>query len=398
MSSVKHNIKINYGFEFISNLNFTQVLWVSYLAFKGLTLVEIGLCESVFHMASLIFEVPTGLIADRFGRKLSRMLAVVSRMIYMILLLFVSNFGLALFSFIFAALSYNLESGADSAFVYDSMVETGTQGGFAKVQGYREVIFQTSGLIAVMVGGLLADIRYDYAIFATLGILIVGLGIASFLKEPLIKEKSEKMKLKDLIHSAVSTIRQQPALGWLMLYGALFQAVSATFYFYLSTYLIDKGYSLSAIAIWYTVNTFGSILAGLMVNKLIDRYDNRLIFFSTLFLTGSFLFMPLVPWGMIAFFFNGALESVLYVTMTHHINRKISSDVRATLLSVNAMAYSVIMAVLFPLFGFFGDQAGLSVAFYSVAALMIVFVILFSLWLRRATLTRHRFFDIMEKN
>ena len=398
MSSVKHNIKINYGFEFISNLNFTQVLWVSYLAFKGLTLVEIGLCESVFHIASLIFEVPTGLIADRFGRKLSRMLAVVSRMIYMILLLFVSNFGLALFSFIFAALSYNLESGADSAFVYDSMVETGTQGGFAKVQGYREVIFQTSGLIAVMVGGLLADIRYDYAIFATLGILIVGLGIASFLKEPLIKEKSEKMKLKDLIHSAVSTIRQQPALGWLMLYGALFQAVSATFYFYLSTYLIDKGYSLSAIAIWYTVNTFGSILAGLMVNKLIDRYDNRLIFFSTLFLTGSFLFMPLVPWGMIAFFVNGALESVLYVTMTHHINRKISSDVRATLLSVNAMAYSVIMAVLFPLFGFFGDQAGLSVAFYSVAALMIVFVILFSLWLRRAALTRHRFFDIMEKN
>lgn len=398
MSSVKHNININYGFEFISNLNFTQVLWVSYLAFKGLTLVEIGLCESVFHIASLVFEVPTGLIADRFGRKLSRMLAVVSRMIYLVLLLFVSNFGLALFSFIFAALSYNLESGADSAFVYDSMVETGTQAGFAKVQGYREVIFQTSGLIAVMVGGLLADIRYDYAIFATLTILSLGLIIATFLKEPLVKEKSEKMGLKTLVKSAVSTIRQQPALGWLMLYGALFQAVSATFYFYLSTYLIDKGYSLSAIAIWYTVNTIGSILAGLVVNKLIDRYDNRLIFISTLLLTGTFLFMPLVPWGMIAFFFNGVLESILYVTMTHHINRKISSDVRATLLSVNAMAYSVIMAVLFPLFGFFGDQAGLTIAFTSVAALMIVFVIGFSLWLRQAALTHQRFFDIMKKN
>lgn len=398
MSSVKQNIKLNYVFEFVSNLNFTQVLWVSYLAYKGLTLVEIGLCESVFHMASLVFEIPTGLIADRFGRKLSRILAVISRMIYLVLLLFVNNFGLALFSFIFAALSYNLESGADSAFVYDTMVETGTQTHFAKVQGYREVVFQFSGLIAVMAGGILADLRYDYAIGATLIILALGILIASFLKEPLIKADQKKASLKSLIDTAVQTIRQQPTLGWLMLYGALFQAVSATFYFYLSTYLIDRNYSLSAIAIWYTVNTFGSILAGLCVNKLINRFDNRLIFISSLFLTASLVFMPLVPWGMIAFFINGVAESILYVTMTHHINRKISSEVRATLLSVNAMAYSVIMALLFPVFGYFGDQVSLGTAFTTVSVLMIIFVLLFSLWLRKATLTGQGFFDIMDKN
>lgn len=398
MSSVKHNISLNYVFEFVSNLNFTQVLWVSYLAFKGLTLVEIGLCESVFHMASLVFEIPTGLIADRFGRKLSRILAVFSRMIYLILLLFVNNFGLALFSFIFAALSYNLESGADSAFVYDSMVETGSQAQFAKVQGYREVIFQFSGLIAVLVGGILADIRYEYAIGSTLVILTLGVMIASFLKEPLVKENQEKGSLRSLITTAMLTIKQQPTLGWLMLYGALFQGVSATFYFYLSTYLIDRGYSLSAIALWYTVNTIGSILAGLSVNTLIDRYDNRLIFISSLLLTASLLFMPLVPWGMIAFFFNGVAESILYVTMTHHINRKISSEVRATLLSVNAMAYSVIMALLFPVFGYFGDLVSLGMAFTVVSALMILFVLIFSLWLRKATLTGQGFFDIMNKN
>jgi MFS family permease len=398
MRSVKNNIKLNYGFEFISNLNFTQVLWVSYLAFKGLTLVEIGLCESVFHIASLVFEVPTGLIADRFGRKLSRMLAVISRMIYLVLLLFVNNFGLALFSFVFAALSYNLESGADSAFVYDSMVETGTQAGFARVQGYREVIFQFSGLIAVMVGGLLADIRYEYAIFATMGILALGLFIATFLKEPLVKETQEKTTIRSLIQTAVQTIKQQPTLGWLMLYGALFQGVSATFYFYLSTYLRNQGYSLSAIAIWYMINTFGSILAGLSVNRLINRYDNRLIFISSLLMTASLLFMPLMPWGMIAFFINGLSESILYVTMTHHINRKIRSETRATLLSVNAMAYSVIMAVLFPVFGYFGDQVGLWNAFITVSIIMIIFVILFILWLRKATLTGSGFFDIISKN
>jgi len=228
--------------------------------------------------------------------------------------------------------------------------------------------------------------------------LSLGVMIASFLKEPLVKENQQKGSLRSLITTAMLTIKQQPTLGWLMLYGALFQGVSATFYFYLSTYLIDRGYSLSAIALWYTVNTIGSILAGLSVNTLIDRYDNRLIFISSLLLTASLLFMPLVPWGMIAFFFNGVAESILYVTMTHHINRKISSEVRATLLSVNAMAYSVIMALLFPVFGYFGDLVSLGMAFTVVSALMILFVLIFSLWLRKATLTGQGFFDIMNKN
>jgi len=397
MSSVKHNITLNYGFEFISNLNFTQAIWVTYLAYKGLTLVEIGLCESAFHMASLVFEIPTGVIADRFGRKLCRLLALFSRLIYLGLLLFVDNFGLALFSFLFAALSYNLESGADSAFVYDSMVENGTQKHFAKVQGYREVIFQTSSMIAVMAGGILADISYDLAIKATIGIFILGILIAFFFKEPLLKEKQEKTTVKTLTKIAYQTLKEQPMLGWMMLYGALFLSSSATFFFYLSTYLVGLGYSLSAIAIWYTANTFGSILAGLMVNKLIDKYDIKLVFISSIFMTLSLFFMTMLPWGLTAFFVIGAMESILYVTMTHHINRQISSDVRATILSVNAMAYNIIMAVMFPLFGFIGDQLGLLVTFYIGAVVMGIFMVAFVLWQRFSTLTGPRIFDIMGK-
>ena len=397
MSSVKHNITLNYGFEFISNLNFTQALWVSYLAFKGLTLVEIGLCESLFHIASLIFEVPTGLIADRFGRKLSRILALLSRMIYLGLLLFVNNFGLALFSFIFAALSYNLESGADSAFVYDSMVETSTAARFAKVQGYREVIFQTSSMIAVMAGGLLADVSYALAIQASLGIFALGFFIALFFKEPLQKEKTEKTTLKTLTATAFATLKEEPALGWIMLYGALFLSIAATFFFYLSTYLRNLGYSLTTIAFWYTINTFGSILAGLIVNKLIERYDNKLILISSILMTAALFFLPILPWGMIAFALIGACESILYVTITHHLNRRIRSEVRATVLSVNAMAYSVIMAVLFPLFGLIGDAAGLHFAFMLSASLMSVFVIVFMLMLRFDLLTGLHIFDIMDK-
>jgi MFS family permease len=397
MSSVKHNVTLNYGFEFISNLNFTQALWVSYLAYKGLTLVEIGLCESVFHLTSLVFEVPTGLIADRFGRKLSRNLGVLSRIIYLVLLLFVKDIALAMFSFVFAALSYNLDSGADSAFVYDSMVETGHEAHFAKVQGYREVVFQTASTVGIMIGGILADVSYSLAISAAIGTFVLGFIISLFFTEPKIHETHEIVTLKSLIKTSYSTLKKQPLLAGLMFYGALFSSVAATFFLYLGTYLIGQGYSLTLISVWYTFNTVGSIIAALFVSRLIKRFDLKLVLYSSLVLAITFFFMPILPWGFLAFFFMGGMESMIYVGITFHINRQISSDVRATILSVNSMAYSVIMIFLFPIFGIIGDVYGMQVAFYLSAIFMGIFVIVFSLWQAYGPLTGQRIFDIMKQ-
>ncbi|NTW95220.1 MAG: MFS transporter [Erysipelotrichaceae bacterium] len=397
MSSVKHNVTLNYGFEFISNLNFTQAIWVSYLAFKGLTLVEIGLCESVFHITSLFFEVPTGLIADRFGRKLSRNLAVLSRIIYLVLLLNVNNLFFAMFSFVFAALSYNLDSGADSAFVYDSMVETGNEAHFAKVQGYREVVFQTASTVGIMIGGILADVSYSLAISAAVGTFVLGFIISLFFKEPKAHESVEIVTLKSLTKTAYSTLRKQPMLAGLMLYGALFSSVAATFFMYLGTYLRGHGYSLTTISLWYIFNTIGSIIAALFVGRLIKRFDLKLVLYSSIVLAITYFFLPILPWGFIAFFFMGGMESMIYVGITFHINRQISSDVRATILSVNSMAYSVIMIFLFPIFGIIGDIYGMELAFMLSAISMGIFVFVFGFWQAYEPLTGQRFFDIMKQ-
>jgi MFS family permease len=397
MSSVKNNVTLNYGFEFISNLNFTQAIWVSYLAFKGLTLVEIGLCESVFHITSLFFEVPTGLIADRFGRKLSRNLAVLSRIIYLVLLLYVNNLFFAMFSFVFAALSYNLDSGADSAFVYDSMVETGNEAHFAKVQGYREVVFQTASTVGIMIGGILADVSYSLAISAAIGTFVLGFIISLFFKEPKTHESVEIVTLKSLTKTAYSTLKKQPMLAGLMLYGALFSSVAATFFMYLGTYLRGHGYSLTTISLWYIFNTIGSIIAALFVGRLIKRFDLKLVLYSSIVLAITYFFLPILPWGFIAFFFMGGMESMIYVGITFHINRQISSDVRATILSVNSMAYSVIMIFLFPIFGIIGDIYGMELAFMLSAISMGIFVFVFGFWQAYEPLTGQRFFDIMKQ-
>ena len=78
---IERNIRRNYLFVFLSGTSFSEAIWMLYLTFRGMSLVQIGFIEAVFHVTSLPMEVPTGIIADRFGRKTSRLLGRLAGML-----------------------------------------------------------------------------------------------------------------------------------------------------------------------------------------------------------------------------------------------------------------------------------------------------------------------------
>ena len=74
MKTVLGNIRKNYIFSFLCNTAFSESIWVLYLASRGMNLIQIGILESIFHITNMLCEVPTGYIADRFGRRTSRIM------------------------------------------------------------------------------------------------------------------------------------------------------------------------------------------------------------------------------------------------------------------------------------------------------------------------------------
>ena len=65
----------------MGNLSLTGA-WVAILAARGYSLAEIGLAETVFHITSLIFEIPSGVFADLFGRRKMLILSSFLRMMW----------------------------------------------------------------------------------------------------------------------------------------------------------------------------------------------------------------------------------------------------------------------------------------------------------------------------
>ncbi len=78
---VRRNIKLNYVYTALFNTGFDKGVWMLFLGYRGLGLVEIGLVEATYQFAMLVFGIPAGAISDIIGRKVSLVLSVVFKII-----------------------------------------------------------------------------------------------------------------------------------------------------------------------------------------------------------------------------------------------------------------------------------------------------------------------------
>ena len=165
-NKLKRNIPLDYITAFITNLNMQSSVWVLYLAYCGLSLAEIGIVEGIYHATSILFEIPSGAVADLLGRKRSMVCSRVCTAISCVVMLFARNFWLFAAGFAIQALGNNLNSGSEEALVYDSMKLLGQEEGYLKVCGNLDVIIEVSQGIATVLGGILSDYSYFWCYLA----------------------------------------------------------------------------------------------------------------------------------------------------------------------------------------------------------------------------------------
>ena len=102
-------------------------LWVVLLSARGFTMLEIGIAEGVFHIASLLLEVPSGALADVYGRKRALMLSYCMSIVSSLLMIASRGLPGVCMALVFAAASYNFASGAREALAYDSLRSAGQE-------------------------------------------------------------------------------------------------------------------------------------------------------------------------------------------------------------------------------------------------------------------------------
>lgn len=366
------NIVVNYVFTFFKSIDVTNGIWMLYLASKGLSLFEIGLLEGIFHLTSFVMETPTGAIADIFGRKMSRLVGMALSIASRVLMIVSGSFAMFALSFVITALSYNFESGAGEALVYDSLLLEHSEHKYLKVAGRNELIFQSTNILGLAAGGLAGNIRYEYAYVIAIALSIAALITGLLFREPPIaRAKSSLLSaVKRQYRDSFEAVRGSRRLFYLILFTGILSA-SVTLSFYYLQIAWEDGLDVFGIGLYLAASSAAAAAGAVFAEKAEKAFGETLILKITPVLIAlSVVSMYFTDLALIPLCVVSALEAMIFVATRDYINRLIPSDKRATLLSFESMMCSLVMILIFPLFGLVSDNLGMGNTFLILGGIM----------------------------
>lgn len=385
------NINKNYLFLGLTTLDLTRGLWMIYLFTRGFSLIQLGILEGVFHLTTFIMEIPTGIVADLWGRRLSRLLGRIIFLLSLGIMFWSSSFTLQLIGFIITAIGYNLESGAGEALLYDSMKELGIEKQYKKTAGYNNFIDQTGGVLSFMIGGYFAvHLGYTWVFIPSMFICIISILLTYTMHEPSITQK-EQTRLRKLgwikamltqTKESFNVVKERPKIAFLILFRELIYMFLTSLFFYLQTYWKGNGWNEFQIGMVLAATAALSAFSGVKGHSLEKKIGEKgVLLFAPLLLLISLWGIALTSMAPLFFIITGLIDGLLYVAVQDYLNRMIPSERRATVLSFQSMTFSLYMIIFFPAIGFIGDTYGLEYSFIGLAVIgtvMYLFYIIFS--------------------
>ena len=361
-------------------------IWVVFLQRRGVSLSQIGLLEAGVWLLAAVLEVPTGAIADRWGRKAAIALGAALYSAAMFLILADVLSPLFLIGYALWNSSMAFVGGADAAFLYDSLRADGRAADAAKQSGRYLAVQQASQGVAALLGAWIAtiDITLCFTIAGVCGIAATATALS--LKEPPRLEAGETQAgYWRNLRIAVGVAARRPVVRWLLLLGAVLPLIPLTIYYVLlQPYAVGVGLPI----VWLGVVVLGVQAVTVWASWLAHRLEGRLAIPT---IVGVGIALVLAAGALLGSFPSiGALVLMLVVAvvpatlqplLSARLNHLIPSTQRATVLSFNGLVTSLGLAITFPAMLGIADLLGAPSATGLGAALFALTVIpLFVLW------------------
>ena len=361
----KRNISLLAGLEFTSYFGITS-FWILFFIQNGLSLLQIGLLESIFHGTSLLCEIPSGMLADRYSYKTNLYLARLSSIGSSILILFgQGNFWIYAIAMMVNAWSYNFDSGTSTAFLFDSAVEAGQKDRYLQISSFLSGVAEVTRTLGTVVAGFFIHGALAWTYYIAIGLSLLSLLLIFLMKEPESKsDERNHLTLKRILEVVKQEWQEKPVLFYWMLTYQLVGTVMCMFYFYYQQKISDlASWQVSLIML---IGSGFNLLAVYLASQIGKKWNSNQVFPILVALTGLALLVVGVktPFAYLSvYLLTNALYAVYQPIYYNDLQAYLPSSVRATMLSINSMMFSLSMIVIFPLTGWLIDTCGFVAVF-----------------------------------
>ena len=363
--NLKNNIIKLYLLKAVKWFMIVMPIIVLFFESKGLSLTQIMILQGTYSLFVALFEIPSGFFADIYGRKNSLVIGSIFLFLGYVIFSFFSGFNEFLFAEILLGIGGSLISGADSAILYDTLLEIKEEDKYTKIEGRTYAIGNFSEGIAGVLGGFLAMTSINMPVYIQTIVMFLSIPIAMTLVEPKSSYKLAK-SFSSIITVVKDTFIYQRKLRWYIVYSSSMGIATLSIAWFVQPFLMEIDTPIIYYGIiWAFLNFTAGITS--YYSYLFNNH-NLLIYISLIMITSLILLgFNISYFGLIFIILIYLLRGVITPKLRNLINMNSTSERRATVLSLRSFVIRISFAVIAPILGYISDSSDISIVFYVLA-------------------------------
>jgi MFS family permease len=367
----------------------TMPILMLYYKDMGFTTEQAFRLKALYSVAIVLFEIPSGYLADVLGRKTTLVAGAILGTLGFVIYATTASFAWFVVAELTLGVGQSLVSGADSAMLYDSLKAQKRQNQYTRFEGINTSVGNFAEALGAILGGALAEFSLRVPFIGQSFIAFMAIPAALTLVEPERLQKRIKTGFGDvlkIVHYALVVNRD---LRWGLVYSSLIGTATLTMAWVYQLALHDFGFSEFYIGATATGLNLLVGLVTLMAWKIErDLPPRMLIPLITIVITGGFVAGGLaggwVPFILVLVVFYAA-RGIATPVLKNIVNVMAPSDIRATILSIRSLIIRAIFAIVAPFFGWTADLLTLGQALiitglvFAVACSLVIMLFIRSL-------------------
>lgn len=367
------NVRKLYLLNLLCGIVFWYPIEKLFLQDLGAGPLGISINALIFLVTLLIFDIPSGVLADKWKRTYTLLLALGCFIVACIMGGLSQTWLQYLPMNVLLGGFVVLTSGTFQAIMYDSLHDTGHEKAYDKHQGRAYALFLGGLGLSSLAGGYLAQWTSMRATYLITALLMVGAVIVALsLKEPASHKQLADRRLMHHVRASVRQIRASRLLMQLALLVTAMGLLRGAYTEYSGLLFVVLGMGVVPLGYAGAAKWFVSA-AGQMVGPKLGRKVLRIVpLFFVVFLVFSLLSNR---WGLIFFYLAGFLYSMVNNQAETAVQDATPSEVRATTLSVLSFTSNVLLVPLGLLFGWIAQTATIFNAYLLFAVIGMAYLV-----------------------
>ncbi|MFX1468633.1 MAG: MFS transporter [Promethearchaeota archaeon] len=378
----KSNIFKIYIFSFILGIHTVRGVYIPFmLSWGGLSFFQVMILQSYFTAMIVVFEIPSGAIADFLGRKTALILSALSVASAAFTYSIIPNFFLFMLAETLWAFGSALLSGTNEAFIYFSLKSFGEEKSLSKILGRTRTMRLIALTLSAPIGSIIAAyISLQFTMTTLAFIFISAFIVALTFREPKMINKNYRQETYfNILKSGFKELRNNKklrilAFDWIpisvliifmfWIYQVYFEAIHIPIVFFgFITSLMNITDAIFSNLIPYLLKSTKNKKQFLILINLINGIAYIVLGFTTIIPLGLVIVLAIVAFGYSR-----------YLIFVDGINLQMESENRATVLSTINMFGSFLRAILYPIVGLLVEW-NIFVVFIMTGGLILLFTI-----------------------